>query len=401
MIRITDRLAGQRVRFHAVETTRDLYEVRDFIRDNEWLGMDTESTYHNCYRPDWQLRTVQWGQKTDAYVVPAQFRKFIDWAFRQPVKLIGHNGPHDIRCIDEYLGYETGVVCEGETFIPAHHVDSRGKEDGGTGHSLKELSVARIDRNADKWDRARKEAFKEITIPMPGEFYKSGPKRGQPKFRKAKLTEGWSLISWKHPAMIAYAAADPMLTYWLWEKERHLVKQFKSLYEFDHRVQIAMDRLQRRAILLDIPYTKRLSRAYQRKADQMMDRAWGVYRCANIQSPIQVANTLLSLDARLWKKTDSGNYQVDATVLRGLLDDPYSNGKVKDFVHCVLIAKQLMKRRASYTEAMLREMDVNGRVHTSLKPLAAVTSRSSASGPPLQQLPTKDHEDELMWESEE
>lgn len=401
MIRIADRLAGKRIRFHAVENTRDLYEVRDFIREHKWLAMDTESTGINCYRPDWTLRTVQWGHKYDAYVVPAQFEKFISWAFAQPVKLIGHNGPHDIRCIDQFLGYETGVICEGETFIPAHHVDSRGKQDGGTGHSLKELTVARIDRDADKWDIARKEAFKKLTIPMPGQFYKSGPKKGLPKTRKAKLAEGWALISWKHPAMIAYAGADPLLTYWLWQQEQHLVKQFKKLYAFDLRVQLATDRLQRRGILTDIPYTKRLSRAYTRKSDSMMDRAWNEFGCANIQSTDQVAEVLISLGAELRELTPTGKWKMNAEILRDLMDDPYSNSKIRDFIHCVLIAKQLIKRRESYTEAMLREMDVNGRVHTSLKPLAARTSRMSASGPPVQQLPTKDHEDELMWESEE
>jgi len=401
MIRITDRLAGKRIRFHAATSVRDLYEVRDFIRDHDLLGMDTESTGINCYRPDWRLRTVQWGHKFDAYVVPARFRKFISWAFEQPVKLIGHNGPHDIRCIDEYLGYETGVVCFGETYIPSHHVDSRGKDVGGTGHGLKELSIARIDRNAGKWDIARKEAFKEIRIAMPGEFYKSGPNKGQPKSRKAKLTEGWALISWKHPAMIAYAAADPLLTYWLWEKEQHLLRQFRKLYKFDHRVQLACDRLQRRGISLDIPYTERLSRAYTRKADSMIDKACEVYGCGNIQSTDQVATVLIGLGAELHELTPTGKWKMNAEILRDLMDAPYSSGKIKDFIHCVLIAKQLIKRRESYTEAMLREKDVNGRVHTSLNALVAVTSRMSASNPPLQQLPTKDHEDEVMWQSEE
>ena len=401
MIRITDSLAGKRIRFHCVESSRDLFEVRDFIRDHKWLGMDTESTSLNCYRPDWLLRTVQWGNKYDAYVVPARYRKFIDWAFRQPVKLIGHNGPHDIRCIDQFLGYPTGVVCAGETYIPAHHADSRGKDEGGSGLGLKELSIAKIDYRAGKWDIARKEAFKEILIRVPGEFYKSGPKKGQPKYRKAKLEEGWSLIRWDHPAMIAYAASDPLLTYWLWSLQQGLLKQFGSLYEFDHRVQLATDRLQRRGMLGDRTYIRKLDRAYLRKAEALKERCRKEFRCSNIQSTVQVADTLLDLGAELYEETPSGKWKMDGTILRGLMDDPYSNGKVRDFIHCVLVAKQLMKRSSSYTDAMLREMDENGRIHTSLNALAARTSRMSASNPPLQQLPTKDREDELMWSSEE
>lgn len=399
MIRIADSLAGQRIRFHCVESSRDLFEVRDFIRDHRWLGFDTESTGLNCYRPGWALRTAQWGNKFDSYVIPAQWRKFIAWSMRQPTKLIGHNLTHDIRCIDQYLGYETNVTGY-ETYIPAHHVDSRGKEEGGSGHGLKELVTFLIDRDAGKWDARRKEAFKEIMIRIPGEFYKSGEKKGQPKYRKARLEEGWSLIDPMHPTMIAYAAADPLLTYWLWGKEQHLFKQFRSLYEFDHRVDLALDRLQRRGIPLDIPYTKRLSRAYTRKAEQMMNRAREEYRCANIQSTDQVADASIKLGAKLYEQTPTGKWKMDGGILRGLLDDPYSNAKIKDFIHCVLVAKQLIKRRKSYTESMLREMDINGRVHTNLNGLGARTSRMSAKQPPVQQLPTKDHEDEIEWQAE-
>ena len=401
LIRQRDTLAGDRVRFHCVESSRDLLEVRDFVRDHDELGFDTESTGINCYRPGWKLRTAQWGNESDSYVVPAKWRSFISWAMRQPTRLIGHNGPHDIRCVDEWLGYETGVVCWGETYIPAHHVDSRNRQDGGTGHGLKELSVARIDPNADKWEKALKAEFKEILIPIKGEVYKSGPRKGTQKYRKAKLSEGWELIDLFNRAYLAYAAADPILAFRLWQKERHLYRQFRKLYQFDHDVQIACDRLQRRGIRLDVRYTERLSRALTRKADEQLNKAWDEFGCANIQSTDQVAAVLLDLGASLYELTETGKYKVDANVLRGLLDGPYTNGKVKSFIHCVLIAKQLIKRRESYTDSMLEEMDVNGRVHTSLNGLAARTSRMSASKPPLQQLPTKDHEDEIMWESEE
>jgi hypothetical protein len=48
--------------------------------------------------------------------------------------------------------------------------------------------------NAGKWEQALKAEFKKITIPIPGEVYKSGPRKGQRKVRKAKLSEGWGLI---------------------------------------------------------------------------------------------------------------------------------------------------------------------------------------------------------------
>jgi DNA polymerase-1 len=70
------------------------------------------------------------------------------------------------------------------------------------------------------------------------------------------------------------------------------------------------------------------------------------------------------------------------------------NPAVSDFIHTVLGAKQVLKRRENYTEAFLREMDSFGRVHPSINTLAARTTRMSVSNPPLQQLPTKDREEE-------
>lgn len=400
MIRIRDTLGGEVIWFHYVESSEDLREVRDFVRSRKLLALDTESTGLNCYQPGWQLRTLQISNATDSFIIPARYKCTIAWIMQWPGNWIGHNGPHDIRCIDAHLGYETGVVCAGETYIPAHHYDSRGKEEGGSGHKLELLAIAHVAKDAGKWDTARKAAFKEILIEMPGEVYKSGPKKGQQKYRKAKLSEGWALINPKHPAMITYAGGDPILTYRVWQWERSIVREFRKLYDFDHRLQIACDRLQRRAILLDVHYTERLSQAYEKKAAEFKDRA-SEYGCRNIQSNDQIAQVLLKLKAKLVSVTATGKYKVDQNVLRKLMDDPNRSKQVWDFIHCVLLAKQLTKRRTTYTEAMLAERDEFDRVHPSINSLAARTARMSVSSPPLQQLPTKDHEDELMWESEE
>lgn len=403
MLRIRDRLAGNPIRFHCAETTRDLQEVAEFIKRHRALGIDTESTGINCYRRGWELRTVQYGDASDSYVVPERFRKFIAWSMRQPVKWIGHNGPHDIRSIDEHLGYSTGVVCAGETFIPSHHADSRNRQEGGTGHELKELAELFVDRNAGKWERELKRVFKTIEIPMPGEFYKSGPRKGQPKMRKAKLGEGWGLIDPMHPAYIAYAAADPILTFHVWKYFRPVYLDNRELYEFDHRVQIACDKLQRRAIRLDINYTERLNKAFTRKAERYIKKAKEEYGCNNIHSGRQVAEALLDLSAVLTERTPTGQYKTSDGILRKVLakakadrqaERNVSSLYIEDFIRCVLIAKQLLKRRESYTDAMLREMDREGRVHPSIKTLGARTTRMSVSGPPLQQLPTKDRDDE-------
>lgn len=394
MLRISDTLGGQPITFNYCNRPADRAELERFLDSHTALGIDTESTGVNCYRPGWQLRSVQVGDADTAYVLPARHKAFIGHIMAKDINWIAHNGPHDIRSIDAWLGFETGVSCPGETYIPAHHADSRKQEDGGTGHGLKELAIAHVARDAGKWEVELKKAFKAIELPIPGEVYKSGTRKGMQKMRKAKLGEGWGLIDPEHPAYIAYSAADPILTYRLWAREQTTLRANYELYQFDKRVQEATDKLQRRGMPLDVRYTRRLSAAYLHKASAFAERAQE-FGCHNINSGQQLATTLISLGARLTVMTPSGKYKTDDHVLRGLVaiyGVEYS--PVKEFIHCVLGAKQMMKRRENYTEAMLREMDANGRVHPSINAIAARTSRMSVSDPALQQLPTKDREED-------
>lgn len=393
MLRINDTLGGDPVQFNYVMTKTDVAEAVRFAKANKVLAMDTESTGLNCYHPEWQLRTFQFGHGDTSYVIPAWRIRTISKIFTDcDVFWIGHNGPHDVRSIDAHLGFETGVVCMGETYIAGHQRDPRKREDeGGVGHGLKEMSTAFVGRDAGKWEKRLKEEFKRIEIPIPGEVYKSGPRKGQQKMRKAKLSEGWGLIDPTNKHYIAYAAADPVLTYRLWQFLTPTFRSNKELYRFDLNVQQACDQLQRRGMRLDVSYTEsykdRLDRASKRYAKLAADMG-----CENIYSGQQVADALIELGARLKEKTDGGKWKTDDKVMKSLLEK--GNDDVKRLVRLILRAKRVTKRRDAYADAMLRERDAWDRIHPSINSLAARTARMSISGPALQQLPTKDGDEE-------
>ena len=394
MIRLKDTLAGDQIYFYIVEQRKDLYEARDFINDHKALALDTESSGINCYRRGWRLRSFQYGNAYESFVIPANYRGFISWAMKSKTQWIGHNGPHDIRSIDQHLDRRTGVICA-ETYIPAHHADSRSQDEGGVGHGLKEQSIVHIDRDAGKWERNLKDEFKNILIPIEGEVYKSGPRKGTQKYRKAKQAEGWDLIDFWNEAYLRYAAADPILDYRLWKFYQPVVKRNYELYKFDQEVQEGYSELQRRAILLDVDYATRLSEAYLKREHKLRTKAWDLYQCKNINSGDQVAATLLRLKVKLRAKTDTGKWKTNAELLRKLANNSNTPIEAIDFIRTVLGAKQLEKRRVAWVENMLLERDENDRVHPSIKSLAARTTRSSVSGPALQQLPTQDHEEDL------
>jgi DNA polymerase-1 len=111
----------------------------------------------------------------------------------------------------------------------------------------------------------------------------------------------------------------------------------------------------------------------------------------SIHSGAQIAETLQQMGIDLIEQTPTGQWAMSDRIMRRIMAETDST-QVQELLHAVLLAKQLLKRRESYTEAFLREMDSEGRVHPSINSLAARTARMSVSNPPLQQLPTKDRE---------
>ena len=335
----------------------------------------------------------QFGNGHIAYVIPARFKRHIKTIFTQRRALwIGFNGPHDVRCVDQHLGLDTGVLCKYEARIPCHHHDPRSAEEGGIGHDLKSQAIALIDPDAGRWERKLKAAFKEIEIPIPGEVYKSGPRKGQPKVRKAKIEEGWSLIDPEHPAYLAYAASDPILTYRLWRVRKPVLEEFKELYWFDWRVAQACDTLQRRALPLDVPYLERLHAQMTRAIDRHRAKAEEL-GCPDIYSGAKQAEAFLGMGVLLTKRTArTGQFQMTQDVLTGIANG--ENEQASALAKVILTAKRLDKRRSAYVEQMLKERDEHDRLHPSINSLKARTARMSVSNPALQQLPTKDNEEQ-------
>ena len=392
MIRLTDSIAGDKIHFYYAETARDVRKIMVILRSRRVWAMDTESTGLDTFHPDWQLRLFQFGDSTRSFVIPARFKRAIYAVTQMDIRWIAHNGPHDVRSLDAFIGRETGMVCVGETHIPSHHRDSRNRQEGGTGHGLKDLAEALVDPHAGKWERALNVEFKKIQVPVEGAVYKSGPRKGMQRMRTIRLSEGWALIDPTNRAYIAYAAADPILTFRVWRYLKSQILGNPELYDFDMRVQAACDRLTRRAMLVDVPYTQQLHRAYERHAKRMTARA-AEYGCRNINSGAQLASTLASLGVELTRMTKTNQLCTDSNVLRPLLthDDPH----VRRFIGAVLAAKQVQKRHDSYTGHFLSQRDSNDRIHPSINTLAARTARMSVSNPALQQLPTKDRESEV------
>lgn len=409
MIRYREVIDGEVCQLNVVETTEDYPEVLKFARlrnkkgKRYRLALDTESTGLNTHHPDWRLRLFQFGDAKTVFIIPVMNTTLMEEVLEIPRVWVGHNIPHDIRSIDRHLGRETGLLpkCH-DTFILAHLLDSRKMDEGGLGHRLESLSIQHIDPSIIRFEQNLKAEFKKIEIPVPGKFYQSGPKKGLPKVRKALLAEGWSRISIWNEAYLRYAGADPLLTLRLYRYLRQeMIGAYPhepgaaeyleelgctSLEHFERRVQRACDRLQRKGVLVDVPYVTHLAR--DMIADVQRHQAEAAkLGVSNVNSTPQLADALVRHGAQLTERTKTGKLKVDVAVLTPLRK---AEGDLGTLVEHVFQAKQKAKRKVAYLDAMLTERDENDRAHATIRALAARTARMSISDIPFHQLPSNE-----------
>ncbi|MBP2323315.1 DNA polymerase-1 [Kibdelosporangium banguiense] len=375
------RVNGDEVPIFYPERDQDITGFERFLTDTpRVLGLDTETTGLKIYSRGFRTRLVQFGDKERAWVLRAdQFRGVIAEALAaQELRFAAHNAPFDLLVLDrcglaslESLGPRTF-----DTYILAHLCDPRTEHDGGAGLGLKPLSTVYVDNDAADTAKGLYEVFRR-------EY-------------KANKSTGWALIDIDHPLYVTYAGLDVVYTARLLAELGLLIKQagLSKLAQFEHRVQLITTHQQRRGLLIDVDYTKKLVDRLEEESETYLHIAKG-YGVENVNSTRQVIEGLQGM-GEAWKdKTATGNPAVGKEVLLPMadLDKDWSRIGRRDpnpLADAILRSKRAAKWRESYALPFLTDRDENDRIHPFIKSLAARTARMSVSGPPLQQLPSSD-----------
>lgn len=360
---------NQPVLINAVETPDDLQGFRDFVATNNgWLACDTETTGLNIYSSEFRCRTVQFGNENEAWVVPVERFGWQDVtdALLNVQHLVFHNASYDVQVLDKCLNVEIERLWPKvrDTRILAHLVDPRGKDEGGIGHSLEDLTRQHID--ADVAD-----GVKTLMADLA-------------KAEKTTKSEIWSVVDFDNPQYQLYAGMDTILAARLARKLRPLVpKQSARLIRYEHDLAYLCAYMERTGFLLDQSYTKELS---ERLIDAQLAYEWQAKQmgCENVNSTDQVADVLESRGVKIRERTPSGKRKVDKTLLESLIADG------DDFAFAVFEAKKARKWRSTWVDGFLSQMDSGGRCHPSINPLRARTARMSITGIPAQTLPAGD-----------
>lgn len=379
MLHQTHTVAGTVCDIYTPANRRDLEGFFDFLRKGDKvLGFDTETTGLNIFSPGFKLRTAQFGNDREAWVLRADlYADTIRQTLQSDRLFAAHNFPFDGLVVDKHLDVRVEDLAPRvfDTRIFAHLIDPRQESEGGAGLSLKPLSAIYVDPDAP-----------DTQAGLYAEFRKHG-------FTKET---GWAGIDIMNPLYNRYAGLDVILETRLFRELADVIKgiNLTRLSKFEHLFQSYIMLLQRKGLLVDLDYAGQLDGELSIEAAEWRQSA-AKYGVENVNSTAQIAEALTGMGIDLTERTPSGALKVDKGVLLPLADlDPTWKelGAVtpNPLAQAVLHAKRAEKWRVAYIDAFRRLADEDGRLHPSIGTLQARTARMSVSNPPLQQLPSKE-----------
>jgi DNA polymerase-1 len=163
-----------------------------------------------------------------------------------------------------------------------------------------------------------------------------------------------------------------------------------ALYEqVERRLIPVLSEMERAGIRVDATELRRMSADFgTRMAVMEIDAHKLASRPFGLGSPKQLGEVLFDeLKLPGGKRTPSGTWGTDASVLQGLADQGH------ELPARVLEWRQLSKLKSTYADALVEEIDpATGRVHTSYAMAATSTGRISSNDPNLQNIPIRTEE---------
>jgi DNA polymerase-1 len=196
----------------------------------------------------------------------------------------------------------------------------------------------------------------------------------------------------------SYAAEHAEVTLRVWQtlKARLLQERLVNVYETIERpLPPIVARLQRWGIRVDKHRLQTLSSEFTQRMARLEEEAYLLAgQSFTLGSPKQLGEILfdkLQLGG-FGRKTKTGSYSTDADVLEQLAAEHKLPRVVLDW-------RQLQKLTRTYTDALIEQVNDDGRVHTSYMLAATTTGRLSSTDPNLQNIPIRTEEGRKIREA--
>ena len=323
--------------------------------EHDWIAIDTETGGLDWWRDD--LRLVQIGDPDSGWAIPWQawggLAKEMVETYQGPIAF--HNSKFDIHFM-EHNGIE----------IPRHRVHDTmpmvGLLEPTLPKGLKPASERHVFKGARGGDRLLQSAMDKggwdwATVPID-------------------LDEYWS-----------YAALDVVLTSRLARKLYPEINKVPAWEAYTYEVAVAqvLTDMERAGLLIDLDYIQRKAADLELEEERLrefFDEQLGI---DNPLSDHQLIKWFTEYGYTFTKKTEKGNTSIDSDVLEDIMEDM---PQLAEIAKAVLKVRNFHKIRSTYFESFM-DLQHEGRLHTSINPMGAITGRMSSSRPNLQNVPAR------------
>lgn len=193
-----------------------------------------------------------------------------------------------------------------------------------------------------------------------------------------------------------YACEDADITYRLFSVFDEYLQKDTNANSLLHKLEIPtaqiLAQMEHDGILIKTEFLGKLSLAFDNKISQLEQKAFELAgESFNVASPKQLGEILFDkLGISGGKKTKTGQYSTSEATL-AKIDHP--------LVDVVLEHRSLSKLKSTYTDALAKVADKQGRVHTSYHQALTSTGRLSSSDPNLQNIPIRTDTGRLIREA--
>lgn len=361
------------VRFHLVETMEDANACIDWLssQTGDRIGCDTESTGLDKIHD--RVRLVQFGDTRDGWAIPIDrwwglITEIVD-RWKRRGRFVFHNARYDIDMLRHH-DIDIPLHLVDDTMMLAHIVDP------GVSIGLKQQATKHVDPRAASMQSSldavmHSGGYTWATIPIAA----TGP----------------CSVYW------VYAALDPIITMRLWEKHAPVVmKQAPKAYDLELATGWVASKMERRGVCVDRPFAEVKRAELLGVYDDCTKRGHSEFG-VDLSSKKQIIGRLERDNAKLWKRTPSGNdWALDKEALKGV-DHP--------LVSLLQLRTRVEKLGSTYLRNFIDGSAYDGRIHASINTLGfkeadagamgVKTARMSMSEPNLQNLPRADKNDPL------
>ncbi|WP_435931455.1 DNA polymerase I [Moraxella bovoculi] len=193
-----------------------------------------------------------------------------------------------------------------------------------------------------------------------------------------------------------YACEDADITYRLFSVFDEYLQKDTNANSLLHKLEIPtaqiLAQMEHDGILIKTEFLGKLSLAFDNQISQLEQKAFELAgESFNVASPKQLGEILFDkLGISGGKKTKTGQYSTSEATL-AKIDHP--------LVDVVLEHRSLSKLKNTYTDALAKVADKQGRVHTSYHQALTSTGRLSSSDPNLQNIPIRTDTGRLIREA--